>query len=81
MGVDAKLFVTAKQSEARSLFCTHSCSCDYSDTYDGEKIMFSIGHWGMCDEIMKVVAKACKEFGTVYYDHNDCDDKDFIKLN
>lgn len=40
----------------------------------------SVGYWGSCDEIMMVVAKAIKEFGDVYYDFNDCDDLDFIKL-
>tara|TARA_Y100001956_G_scaffold4944_1_gene4465 strand:- start:22369 stop:22836 length:468 start_codon:yes stop_codon:yes gene_type:complete len=56
------------------------CSCDYDDIYEGDKIIFSIGCWGMYDEIMKVVAKAVAPFGDVYYDFNDCDDKDFIKL-
>lgn len=67
-------------AEQRSLFCTHTCSCDYSDTYEGDKIIFSIGCWGMSDEIMKVVGEACKPFGDVYYDFNDCDDENFIKL-
>lgn len=67
--------------EVRSLFCTHTCSSDYKDTYEGDKIIFSIGYWGLSDEIMKIVAEACKSFGDVYYDFNDCDDKDFIKLN
>ncbi|AUR86416.1 hypothetical protein NVP1084O_209 [Vibrio phage 1.084.O._10N.261.49.F5] len=64
----------------RMLWMHTRCSCDYSDTYEGEKVIFSIGHWGMCDEIMKVVAEAVKPFGDVYYDHNDCDDEDFVKL-
>lgn len=66
--------------ESRSLFCTHGCSSDYSNVYEGNKIIFSLGYWGKSDEIMKIVAKAAKEFGEVYYDFNDCDDKDFIKL-
>lgn len=66
--------------ESRSLFCTHSCSCDYSDAYQGYKIIFSLGYWGKSDEIMKVIAKSVKEFGDVYYDFNDCDDKYFIKI-
>lgn len=66
--------------EQRRLFCTHTCSCDYSETYKGDKIIFSIGYWGMSDEIMKIVGEACKPFGDVYYDFNDSDDKDFVKL-
>ena len=27
-----------------------------------------------------VVAKAVAPFGDVYYDFNDCDDQDFVKL-
>tara|TARA_B100001105_G_scaffold119372_1_gene95629 strand:- start:2351 stop:2818 length:468 start_codon:yes stop_codon:yes gene_type:complete len=56
------------------------CSCDYSDTYEGDKIIFSVGCWGMYDEIMKVVAKSVAPFGDVYYDFNDCDEEDFVKL-
>lgn len=65
---------------ARMLSMFIDFSCDYSDIYGGDKIIFSIGCWGMYDEIMKVVAKAVAPFGDVYYDFNDCDDKDFIKL-
>ena len=65
--------------ETRSLFITHTCSCDYSDVYDGDKIIFSLGKWGMDEEIMKVVMKSIKEFGDVYYTPNDCSD-DFTKM-
>ena len=30
---------------------------------------------------MLTIADAVKEFGDVYYDFNDCDDKPFVKLN
>ncbi|CAH9013027.1 hypothetical protein VP249E411_P0085 [Vibrio phage 249E41-1] len=30
---------------------------------------------------MKVVAKAVAPFGDVYYDFNDCDETDFVKLD
>jgi hypothetical protein len=69
------------QGENRSLFVTHTCSNDYKEVYDGDKIIFSLGYWGLSDEIMKVVAESLKEFGDVYYDFNDCDDEDFVKLN
>lgn len=68
------------EHSGRQLRMFVDCSCDYSDTYEGDKIIFSIGCWGKHDEIMKVVAKAVAPFGDVYYDHNDCDDEDFIKL-
>ena len=64
----------------RSLHMTPDCSNDYSDVYGGEKIIFSINHWGKCDEIMKLVGESLKQFGQVYYDHNDCDDESFVKL-
>lgn len=66
--------------ENRRVFVTHNCSTDYKDIFDGEKIIFSLGYWGLSDEIMKVIAEPLKEFGDVYYDFNDCDDQDFIKL-
>lgn len=65
----------------RSLSMFPTCSSDYSDTYDGYKVIFSIGMWGKYDEIMMVIAEAVKEFGDVFYKPNDCDDKDFVKLN
>ena len=66
--------------EDRSLKIFPDCSCDYSETYEGDKIIFSLGCWGMYNEIMMVVAKAVAPFGDVYYDFNDCDDQDFVKL-
>lgn len=64
----------------RNLFMFPTCSSDYSDIFDGYKVIFSIGHWGSSEEIMNVLSEALKPFGDVYYDFNDCDDKDFIKL-
>ncbi len=69
------------ESSHRSLGVFPDCSCDYSDTHKGDKITFSIGHWGNCDQILQVVALAVAEFGDVYYDHNDCDEHDFVKMN
>ena len=67
------------KGENRSLFITHSCSCDYSEIYKGDKIIFSLGMWGMSEEIMMVVAKSVKEFGDCYYTKNDCS-YDFKKI-
>jgi len=60
------------RDEQRQLFITHTCSSDYKDTYEGDKIIFSLGHWGLSVEIMKVVADSVKEFGDVYFVENDC---------
>jgi hypothetical protein len=65
--------------ESRQLFITHTCSSDYSDTYKGDKIIFSLGNWGMSEDIMMVVADAIKDKGDLYYVKNDCSD-DFKKL-
>ena len=34
----------------------------------------------LTDELMKVIATPLKKLGDVYYDFNDCDEKDFIKI-
>jgi hypothetical protein len=65
--------------ENRVLFITHNCSNDYSDTYEGDKIIFSLGYWGLSVEMMKVVAEVCKEFGDCYFTENDCRDE-FVKI-
>ena len=64
----------------RSLFMFPTCSSDYSDVCEGYKVIFSIGYWGSSEEIMSVLSEALKTYGDVYYDFNDCDDKDFIKI-
>jgi len=66
--------------ENRSLFITHTCSNDYSDTYVGEKIIFSLGSWGLSKEIMMVVANSINQFGDIYFTNNDCSEE-FEKLN
>ena len=65
--------------EHRDLFVTHTCSNDYSDIYKGEKIIFSLGCWGMSKEIMMVIAEAIKDYGDVYFVKDDCSE-DFEKL-
>lgn len=64
----------------RILHMFPTCGSDYSGIYEGYKVIFSIGRWGSCDELMMVVADAVKKYGDVYYDYNDCDDLGFIKL-
>ena len=67
-----------EQKRSLSMFTT--CSSDHEDIQGDYKVIFSIGYWGSYDEILMVVAESVKEFGDVYYDFNDCDDLDFIKL-
>ena len=64
----------------RSLFMFTTCSSDYNDVCEGYKVIFSIGYWGSSEKIMSVLSGALKPYGDVYYDFNDCDDKDFIKI-
>jgi hypothetical protein len=54
---------------------------DYNHIATDNKLVFSIGDFGKNNQIMMVVAEACKPFGKVYYDRNDCDDEDFVELN
>lgn len=67
------------EGNGRSLFVTHACSMDYSDTYDGEKIIFSLGSNEQSKEMMMVIAEVTKEFGDTYFTINDCNDE-FVKL-
>lgn len=67
------------KGEKRNLSVFIDCSCDYSETYKGEKIIFSIGCWGMSKEIMMSFAKNISEFGDIYFCENDAAD-DFEKL-
>ncbi len=57
-----------------------SNDCDYNDTHDGEKIIFSIGCGGSSYEVADVIASALHVFGPVYIDYNDCDSEDFFKV-
>jgi hypothetical protein len=66
--------------EQRNLFITHTCSNDYCTTYDGEKIIFSLGCWGLSEEIMMVCSEAIKGLGDIYYTKNDYQE-DFKKLD
>jgi len=65
--------------EKRILFITHTCSNDYQDIYEGEKIIFSLGCWGMSEEIMLFLSEVVKEFGDVYFTKNNSTD-DFEKI-
>ena len=64
----------------RMLSMFPTCSSDFNDTYEGHKVVFSLGMWGKYGDIMMVIAEAVKGFGSVFYKSNDCDDKDFVKL-
>lgn len=64
----------------RSVKVFPDCSEDYHDVVQGDKLIFSIGKWGKSNEIMKQIGLALVPFGDVYYDHNDCDDEEFVKV-
>jgi hypothetical protein len=65
--------------EQRTVFVTHTCSNDYKDIHNGEKIIFSLGYWGMSREIMTVIGEAVKPFGDVYFIEDDTTDE-WVKL-
>jgi hypothetical protein len=65
--------------EQRTVFVTHTCSNDYKDIHNGEKIIFSLGCWGMSREIMTVIGGAVKPFGDVYFMEDDTTDE-WVKL-
>lgn len=68
------------ETESRELHINLLCDSDYSDTYKGTKIIFSLGHWGHSKEIMKFLGERLLEFSNkVYYVGNDYDD-DWIKI-
>lgn len=69
------------EKESRNILMSHSCSSDYKEIYDGEKIIFSIGCWGDHQVYMDIIKDAIKDFGDVYEDVNDCDNIDFEKVN
>ena len=64
----------------RSLDMFITCANDYSDIVNGYKVIFSMGCWGKYNEIMLLIGETLKRYGAVYYDFNDCDDLDFVKL-
>lgn len=66
--------------EDRMLWYHTDCSCDTDHITKEHTLLFSIGHWGHVDEIMLTVAESLKEYGEVWYDHNDCDDEDYVRI-
>lgn len=75
---DCFQFVFTLDGENRTLWYFTDCSCDTDDITKEHTLMFSIGHWGRHGRIMNEVIKALRPFGPVYYDHNDCDDEDYV---
>lgn len=69
------------KGESRILWYHTDCSCDTDDITKEHTLLFSIGYWGLSEEIMQIVIEALKPFGKVYYDFNDCDDKDYVLQN
>lgn len=79
---DAESFTLnfAINGEVRSIYIFTGFSRDYIEIDHGNKVRFSIGYWGRSDDFMKAIAEHCKPISTVYYDFNDCDELDFVKL-
>lgn len=78
---DCFQFVFTLDGDNRTLWYFTDCSCDTNYIIKDHTLMFSIGHWGANDKIMNIVIDALKPFGPVYYDHNDCDEEDYILQN
>lgn len=55
-------------------------SCDYNDSFNGPKLIFSIGCWGAHKEIMSIVCDALAPFGRVFYCEDDSTDE-FVEIN
>lgn len=60
--------------ESRMLSMFTNCDCDVRHLTEKDVFIFSIGHWGLHEEIMSVLCNTLADFGEVYYDENDCDD-------
>lgn len=69
------------EGDSRILWFFTDCSCDTDEFSPEHTLLFSIGHWGRHGRIMHEVIEALKPFGTVYYDHNDCDEHDYVRQN
>jgi hypothetical protein len=67
------------KDEDRMISINFDCDCDYSDTYEGSKIIFSLGCSGCAQEVILKLLEAFKVYGDVYYCSNDAEE-DFVKL-
>jgi len=75
---DCFQYVFTLDGDNRTLWYFTDCSCDTDDITKEHTLMFHIGHWGRYARIMHEVIKALKPYGPVYWDHNDCDDEDYV---
>lgn len=57
--------------EHRTLHLHFNCDSDYSDIDGRDKIIWSLGHWGMAEEIIKLICKSMVGFGDVYFIADD----------
>lgn len=72
--------VNFKVGENRRLAVIADIESDYSDVYEGEKIIFSLGCWGKSAEIMEALFEPMKQFGRVFYVYDDCSGEDFKEV-
>lgn len=75
---DCFQIVFTLSGEERTLWYFVDCSSDTDEITKEHTLIFSLGHWGSSERIMQVIIQALKPFGPVYYDHNDCDDEDYV---
>lgn len=61
--------------EKRTLWVFFGCDCDKTE-YTSQSISMSMGCWGESDLFMQTALRAVSMLGTVYFDHNDCDEID-----
>jgi hypothetical protein len=68
------------KGEQRSLHLHFGCDSDYREEgLLGSKLIFSVGMWGMYEEIIYSVADALLDHGPVFTKLNDCDSSPFVK--
>ena len=75
---DCFQYIFTLDGDNRTLWYFTDCSSDTDDVTREHTLMFHIGCWGRYARIMHEVIKALKPFGPVYWDHNDCDDEDYV---
>lgn len=66
--------------EHRTLWMFFDTDCDRKQ-YSPTSISMSLGCWGQSDLFMQTALRALSPLGDTYFDHNDCDDIEFAKMD
>lgn len=72
--------INFRVGENRRLSVIPDIKSDYSEIYEGEKIIFSLGCWGRSGEIMEALFEPMKQFGRVFYTYSDGGKEDFKEV-